>query len=65
MIFNKNIGRESGEMLFRLPKIISAEFSVNPCGVNQEIVISVSVTEVFKVLYPEDYYSGEIYSDEV
>ncbi len=48
-----------------LPRITSAAFSVNPCVVGARTVISVSADEIIKVLYPEDWYSGEIYSDEV
>lgn len=49
----------------KLIEITSAAFSVNPCVVGAQTVISVSADEIIKVLYPEDYYSGEIYSDEV
>ena len=48
-----------------IPTIVSAVFSVNPASINQNIVLTVKVTETTLVLEPEKRYSGEIYSGEV
>ena len=49
----------------RLVKITSATIDINPCEVNQKITITVMAEEAIKVLHPEVWYSGEIYSNEV
>lgn len=49
----------------RLVEITSATIDINPCEVNQKITITVMAEEAIKVLHPEVWYSGEIYSNEV
>ena len=49
----------------RLVEITSAAIDINPCEVNQSITITVMADEIIKVLSPEVWYSGEIYSNEV
>lgn len=48
-----------------LPVIKSVSFSVNPVITNGETVLTVTVDEETKTLYPEARYSGEFNSDEV
>lgn len=48
-----------------IPEIVSAMFSNNPANMNQNIVLSVVVTETTIVLEAEKRYSGEFYSGEV
>lgn len=47
------------------PFFHSASFSVNPAEMNQSTVLTVEVTDEFKILEPDFFYSGEIYSGEV
>ena len=47
------------------PFFHSAAFSVNPAEMNQSTVLTVEVTDEFKILEPDFFYSGEIYSGEV
>ena len=47
-----------------VPQIDSAAITPNPVEANTSLKISVVVSEIQKVLYPEWYYSGEIYSGE-
>ena len=47
-----------------LPVIQTAFFSVNPADINVRTVLSVTVTEEMKILQPEVWYSGELYSGE-
>jgi len=49
----------------QIPVISAAVFSVNPANINAKIVLSVSVSEITKVLEPEIRYSGELYAGEV
>ena len=53
------------EHVVLIPVIQTASASPNPVGINQQFTIVVSVTEIEKILYPEIWYSGEIYSGEV
>lgn len=48
-----------------LPSITAVALSPNPCAASASMTISVTVTEIVKVLTPEKIYSGEIYSNEV
>ena len=47
------------------PFFHSAAFSVNPAEMNQSTVLTFEVTDEFKILEPDFFYSGEIYSGEV
>lgn len=47
------------------PFFQSASFSVNPADMNGKTVLTVSVTDEMKILEPETWYSGELYSGEV
>ena len=46
------------------PHITAASFSVNPCTINEKIVLTVTVTEQNILLEPEVIYAGEIYAGE-
>nr|DAU71594.1 MAG TPA: FN3 [Caudoviricetes sp.] len=47
------------------PVIESAAFSSNPAAINQKITLTVKASELLKILQPEVWGSGEIYSGEV
>jgi hypothetical protein len=47
------------------PKITAAVFSKNPCSINEEIVLTVTVIEQSVVLEAETIYTGEIFAGEV
>lgn len=53
------------EYVALIPTIQAATTSPNPVYINSQFTISVSVSEIEKILYPEIWYSGEIYSGEV
>ncbi len=46
------------------PRITSAAFSVNPCSINERIVITVLVSEDTVKLEASTIYAGEIYAGE-
>lgn len=48
-----------------IPVINAAVFSANPAVINAKIILSVTVTEISKILEPEIRYSGEVYAGEV
>lgn len=48
-----------------LPVVKSASFSVNPVATSGKTVLTVTVDEETKTLYPEARYSGEFNSGEV
>ena len=48
-----------------MPQIVSAVFSINPASINQNVVLTVVVTETTIVLEPEKRFSGEFYLGEV
>ena len=47
-----------------MPKITAASFSVNPCSINEKIVLTVTVIEQSLQLEAEIIYAGEIYAGE-
>ena len=47
-----------------MPKITAASFSVNPCTINEKIVLTVTVIEQSIQLQAEVIYAGEIYAGE-
>jgi hypothetical protein len=47
-----------------IPKITAAAFSINPCTINEKIVLTVTVVEQSVVLTAETIYAGEIYAGE-
>ena len=53
-----------GDYVIFIPKIDAASVTPNPVDANASFKISVSVSEMQKVLHPEWYYSGEIYAGE-
>lgn len=53
------------EYIVLIPTIQAASVSPAPVSINSKFTISVSVSEIEKILYPEIWYSGEIYSGEV
>ena len=48
-----------------VPKITAASFSVNPCTINEKIVLTVTVIEQTILMKPETIYAGEGYAGEV
>lgn len=56
---------KTAEFFLVAPVIHSASLSVNPAEMNQSTVLTVEVTDEFKILEPDFFYSGEIYSGEV
>ena len=47
-----------------IPRITAASFSVNPCSINEKVVLTVTVTEQNILLEAETIYAGEIYAGE-
>ena len=47
-----------------VPKITAASFSVNPCTINEKIVLTVTVIEQSIVLEAQTIYAGEVYAGE-
>ena len=47
-----------------MPKITAASFSVNPCSINEKIVLTVTVIEQSVSLGAEVIYAGEVYAGE-
>lgn len=47
-----------------MPKITAATFSVNPCTINEKIVLTVTVIEQNVLLDAQTIYAGEIYAGE-
>ena len=47
------------------PVIQSASFSVNPADINANTVLTVMAEDVFRILEPERFYSGDLYAGEV
>ena len=47
-----------------IPKITAAAFSVNPCKINEKIVLTVTVIEQNVTLQADMIYAGEIYAGE-
>lgn len=48
-----------------IPQILAALITPNPATINQKITITVTVSEIEKILEPTYFYSGEIYAGEV
>ena len=48
-----------------IPKITAATFSVNPCSINEKIVLTVTVTEQSVLLEAQTIYAGEFFAGEV
>lgn len=55
----------SQDFTIKLVEVTDAKFSVNPCATRQSIVLTVTAIETVKVLQPQYYYSGDLYSGEV
>lgn len=53
-----------GSMTITVPEITAVTLSPNPVSTQALLKLSVTVTEVKKILYPEWSYSGELYSGE-
>ena len=47
-----------------MPRITAASFSVNPCSINEKIVLTVTVIEQNILLTAQTIYSGELYAGE-
>ena len=47
-----------------IPRITAATFSVNPCNINEKVVLTVTVTEQSVTLAAQTIYVGEIYAGE-
>ena len=47
-----------------IPKVTGASFSVNPCSINEKIVLTVTVVEQSVVLVAQTIYAGEFYAGE-
>ena len=52
------------DVYMSVPQISAASFSVNPCTINEKIVLTVTVTEQNILLAPEVIYAGEIFAGE-
>ncbi len=48
-----------------IPRITAASFSVNPCSINEKIVLTVTVLEQSILLDAQTIYAGEVYAGEV
>ena len=48
-----------------IPKILSAAFSINPCSINQKIVLTVTVVDQTTSFETEQIYAGEVFAGEV
>ena len=53
------------EVTVLMPQITAASFSVNPCIINEKIVLTVTVIEQSIQLETETIYAGEVYAGEV
>jgi len=56
---------EMAEVTVLLPRITAASFSINPCSINEKIVLTVTVIEQSVQLETETIYAGEVYAGEV
>ena len=56
---------EMAEVFILVPQITAASFSVNPCSINEKIVLTVTVIEQSIQLEAETIYAGEVYAGEV
>ena len=56
---------EMADTYITVPKITAASFSVNPCTINEKIVLTVAVIEQTILMKPETIYAGEVYAGEV
>lgn len=52
------------DIYISVPYIAAASFSVNPCSINEKIVLTVTVTEQNILMEPEVIYAGEIFAGE-
>lgn len=52
------------EYSITLPEIAAAALAPNPIAAGGALTLTVTVTEITKILYPEKIYSGEIYAGE-
>ena len=52
------------DVYMSVPHITAASFSVNPCTINEKIVLTVTVSEQSILLDPEVIYAGEVYAGE-
>ena len=48
-----------------IPRITAAAFSSNPCGINEKVVLTVTVIEQNVVLEAQTIYAGEFFAGEV
>lgn len=53
------------EVTVIMPQITAASFSVNPCKINEKIVLTVTVIEQSIRLETETIYAGEVFAGEV
>lgn len=53
-----------GTITITIPEITAVSMSPNPIETQALLKISVNVSEVQKILYPEWPYSGELYAGE-
>lgn len=53
------------QLSFKMPVVSAATISPNPATINSSATLSVTVTEQTVILYPQYFYSGEIYAGEV
>lgn len=54
-----------GGITITLPRITAASIVPNPVSAGATILLSVTVTEISKTLYPQEIYSGEFYAGEI
>ena len=48
-----------------IPRITAVSFSSNPCGINEKVVLTVTVIEQNVVLEAQTIYAGEFFAGEV
>ena len=53
------------EYVVTLPSVDAVTLSPNPVNVGASFTLIVMVSEIQKILKPEELYSGEFYSNEV
>ena len=47
-----------------IPKVTAASFSVNPCSINEKVVLTVTVVEQSVLLAAQTIYAGEFFAGE-
>ncbi len=53
------------EYIVLVPSINSATASPNPVNINSQFTLTISISEIEKILEPVKWFSGEVFSGEV